>query len=602
MINSLLKSTWAVVLIIIAIGFVTHSAILSGPFKVMDDEISIVYNEQIRSFTHLGEIFKSSFFGGNSYYRPLVTVSFLLEYQFFKLNPFYYNLTNLLLHLGTAIVLFLFLSLFYQRRDLSFFVALLFAIHPIHWEAVSNIAGRSILLCGFFYVLSIYYYARARLHEESSSYWKSILVFVCSMLSKEVGVTIPIVLVCYEFFVNPLENTNVLSRSTKRGLAPYFALALVYFFIRQSLNITNVFKWDSILELLLGIVTFVRISFVYLRAMIFPYDLHFDRSYAYFQSLTQPGAMLSIFFAFIVVTGLLVFRQRIKGVNKFFMSWVFIILLPTSQIVPIRAHGNFAAAAEHFLYLPAIGLLFLYVTFADLLFEKAKEKRMMSKWSQFIIVSFFLVFFIILSNVQNRVSAHPVNMFAQSIQYNPTNTRVRTSYALALASIRDFQGAEKQFRQVLEAEPFNDRARIGLGKSLCDQKKCWEAILEYEKVSSTASPDLLALVKNNLQLTYKIAIAQYEYQLIGRPYDYDIHFSLGVVHTKAGNTERAIKHYEKAIDLNPEHKNALFNLASLCESIDQKDKALKYFQHIVTLDVEDYMKSYAESRIIKLSH
>jgi len=137
---------------IVLLGVIGHAFMLGGHFKTMDDEVSIVANEQIKNFANIGSIFQNSFFGGKAYYRPLVAVSFMVEYHLFGLKPFFFNLTNLIFHLGTSIILFLLISILTQRREIGLFVALLFVIHPIHWEAVSNIAGRAIILCGFWYL------------------------------------------------------------------------------------------------------------------------------------------------------------------------------------------------------------------------------------------------------------------------------------------------------------------------------------------------------------------------------------------------------------------------------------------------------------------
>ena len=75
-----------------------YSFMLHAPFRGMDDFTSIVENQDIRDFKNLPRIFTGSFFGDKSYYRPLVSFTYMLEYHAFGLNAFWYNLDNVLLH------------------------------------------------------------------------------------------------------------------------------------------------------------------------------------------------------------------------------------------------------------------------------------------------------------------------------------------------------------------------------------------------------------------------------------------------------------------------------------------------------------------------
>ena len=150
--DQIIQKPILVLFLIVVLIFTAYSFVLSAPFKTMDDQVSIVDNENIKSFGNTGKIFKTAFFGDRSYYRPLVALSFMIEYHFFGLKPVFYYLTNIFLHcLNTLLVFFLVMRLL-RDRPLTYGVTLLFAIHPIHWEAVANIPGRSILLSAFFYL------------------------------------------------------------------------------------------------------------------------------------------------------------------------------------------------------------------------------------------------------------------------------------------------------------------------------------------------------------------------------------------------------------------------------------------------------------------
>ena len=91
----LFNSTPGHIFLIAALTFAAYSFMVTGTFKSMDDNFSIVNNPQITSFVHAKALLTQSFFGGNSYYRPLISLSFMTEYHFFKLNPYYYYLNKI---------------------------------------------------------------------------------------------------------------------------------------------------------------------------------------------------------------------------------------------------------------------------------------------------------------------------------------------------------------------------------------------------------------------------------------------------------------------------------------------------------------------------
>jgi len=158
LIKSVLNHNIGLVCIVILLGFLAHSCMLTGTFKTLDDDISIINNEDIKDFANTGKIFTSSYFGGKHYYRPLVALSYMIEYHFVGLRSFYYNLTNLTFHLSIAVTVFFLIVLILKDRSIAFFTSLLFAIHPIQWEAVSNISGRAVILSTFLTMNAFFFY------------------------------------------------------------------------------------------------------------------------------------------------------------------------------------------------------------------------------------------------------------------------------------------------------------------------------------------------------------------------------------------------------------------------------------------------------------
>ena len=131
-------------LFFVCLGFLVYGNSLDGEF-IGDDMVLIVQNSNVQEFSikSICRLFSLSFFdvttsmgriippeGG--YYRPVCMVSYLLDYAVWKDIPFGYHLTNIILHIASSVLLFLFLQLMRKRTSLSFIVSTVFFIHPIH--------------------------------------------------------------------------------------------------------------------------------------------------------------------------------------------------------------------------------------------------------------------------------------------------------------------------------------------------------------------------------------------------------------------------------------------------------------------------------------
>jgi len=562
-----------------ALTFSIYSFAVNGAFKTMDDESSIVRNEKIRSFKNLPEVMTSSFFNDNFYYRPLVTVSFMKEYFFFNLNPVPYYINNIFLHIFNTLLVF---GIIYQltRREMSALaVAFLFALHPIHWEAVSNIPGRAILLCAFYYFSSLFFFLLSDRKKIFS--YLSLFSFLLALLCKESAGVLPLLLFALLYFLKQKREGPWLANLFKT-IAPYFVVIAGYLVVRKILGITNIFTWRSPQEYVLGFITFLDSVIIDLRLLLFPVDLYFDRSHPVFLNFTEPGVFWTV--AFFVGLGVLIWKKRnvFTGLEKFMIAWFFIELFPVSQIVStIGVQPGYISAAEHFLYTPSVGFFALIVLF----YERFKARNVFAKWLSPAVLNFmvggFMTFLVLLTVQYSLYSSAEILMFERTLSINPTNTRIRNSLALAYAKHNRFEEAEKSFREVLKREPLNDRARIGLGKALCDQGKYWDGIREYEKAQEPGR--LKDLLEENMRSTLLFLVSRYEHILLKDPENARAYHSLGVVYSKLGNPNKAVANYERALSFNPNLKDSVFNLASTHEILGSREKAITLYQQVLMM-------------------
>jgi tetratricopeptide (TPR) repeat protein len=582
-----MKTRRGIILSLILLGIIAHVFALQGSFKTMDDEMTIVNNDRIKSLRHFKEILTESFFGGGTYYRPAVTLSHLLEYHLVGLNPFFYYLTNLLLHLGNSIVLFFIFQIFLKKDCLSFAAALLFAVHPLQGEAVSNIAGRSNLLCAFGYLTAFLFHVHYVEKKRPCDLVFAVIFFLLALLSKEPAVTLPAVFVCFEMWGHRQRKNasqTLFSREAVLRLLPYFLWTAGYLLLRRFLGIANMIFWPSLKMHVLGSATFLRGVMTYLRLFFLPVDLHFDRAVAYFTSFADTQLWATVLVMMTLIGVVWTFRRRWSRRVKFFFAWFWLTLLPTAQIVPLPAHAGYAALAEHFLYLPLAGLIAITVLVCSHVFRMAHSRGLVS-WPviRFMCAGFF-VYFILIAIGQSVQSARELAMFEKSLRYNPRNTRVRISYALALAKVKLFQEAEGEFRKVLGAEPWDVRARIGLGKALCDQGKCLEAIDEYERITDAGSMN--DLLQTNLSYTYEVVIAQYKNRIAREPRNAPLYYSLGIMYARLNRTGEAVAQYKKGVRLSPRERPLLYNLAAALETQGRFKEAVFYFRRVIALAEE----------------
>ncbi len=201
---------WIAVVVLVAATIAAYSNTFHSPF-VFDDAHDIVQNYSIRRLRPLSQVFLAES-GGKTYVqsRPVVNLTFALNYATAKLNPFQYHVTNLAIHVLAGLALFgiarrtLRLPSLAERyagvaTPLAFAMAAMWVLHPLQTQAVTYVTQRYESLMGLFYLLSLY----CAIRSDSSGHgrwWAAGSVAAClaSMGCKEVAVSIPLVILLYD--------------------------------------------------------------------------------------------------------------------------------------------------------------------------------------------------------------------------------------------------------------------------------------------------------------------------------------------------------------------------------------------------------------------
>ncbi|GFY72826.1 protein O-mannosyl-transferase TMTC2 [Trichonephila inaurata madagascariensis] len=177
---------------------------------------AIQTNQDLLPTTPISQLLADDFWGtpmahsgSHKSYRPLCVLSFRLNYWFGGLDPWGYHFINVMLHSMVTLLFTKLATLMFLGNRFPVIVAgLLFAVHPIHTEAVAGIVGRADVGACLFFLLSMFSYMKycdLRIREHSMKRWiylyGSLILATCSMLSKEQGITVIGVLIIYEVFI-----------------------------------------------------------------------------------------------------------------------------------------------------------------------------------------------------------------------------------------------------------------------------------------------------------------------------------------------------------------------------------------------------------------
>jgi len=330
-------------LLIIVSGFFVYSNTLDGKF-IWDDYGLVEDNLYIRSPKYIPDIFAENIGSGAQnvygFYQPFQILTYILDYYFWKLNPFSYHLTNILFHILVTLSLYWFVFLISKDWFTSLISAIFFIIHPIHTEAVSYISGRAEILSCLFILSSCIFYIR---FTQKKNILYGILVlfsFIVSLLSKENALVLPLLIgvYCYTFR----------KKVHKEILMPAVGIILVYIVIRsvfldihlphRTIDTTSV---ERIPRFFSAIASYIGLLFL-------PFDLHMDYGSTIY-SISEPSVVLGLMTTLILLFSAFKIKERNRIVS-FSIFFFFVGLLPVSNIYPINAY-----MAEHWLYLPSVG-------------------------------------------------------------------------------------------------------------------------------------------------------------------------------------------------------------------------------------------------------
>ena len=644
-----------IVLTIIIYAKSIHAGLLYG----WDDNVYVSNNHDITdlSFHGLKHLFSGFYV---NCYLPLTMLTYALEYKFFGLNPAVYHIDNILLHLLNTILVFFFVkSLFsslstpYSMLPTAFFCTLLFAVHPMHVESVAWVSERKDLLYTFFFLASLIFYLKhikketqdtsikTQKNQHSTFCFLSLLMFLFSLLSKSMAVTLPVVLLLIDYLKARLKFNTIYSILTTRYLLeklPFFILALIFGVI--AVISQRVYDPSNFNEYVLN-KTFIDTFFMFTYSIAFyivnlvapfnlspihPFPIKFDGflPLEYYLSSLFIGGLLYLFLRIIKrTTNNELQRTLIFGI-LFFMITISVVL-----IVPV----GYALVAERYTYVPYLGFFFIIGSFADSKIARLKGSEInlqIFKSFNLLIVLAFCVMFSVLTFSRVDIWKDGITLFTDVIEKHPDVSIAYNTRGCAKNNTGDFKGALEDFNKAIALVPgyataYNNRgwaktntndlngAMEDFNKAIalnpdyetafCNRGGLKEkfndfngAVEDLNKAISMSLDDAIAYSNRGWAKTmmhdYTGAIDDFNKAIALSPGLAMAYSNRGLAKANSGDFKSAMDDYDKAIILNPSLVIAYVYRGSLKGNMNDFAGALKDFDKAISFNASDAMGYY----------
>lgn len=419
---------------------ITYANVLGGDF--LFDDYNVIVNE---SQVHSWEAWLTSLGNG---IRPLLKFSYTLNWTM-GTGVVGFHLLNLLIHLVNVYLVYRLASEFVlnlkQHETLDFvplFTALLFAVHPIHTEAVSYICGRSSSLMAMFYLAGLLCYGIGRRRDDRRYlYFATPLFFLLALGVKETAVTFPFALLLWE--ISCSKNRQFVFKA----LWPNWAV-LVFVVVFFLFNDSYFSQMERSVQLngLSGNLATQLSGFVYLmQQLTLPLWLNIDPDLPLLHDLSAATLPLVIT---LVMFGLMIVTWHRRPWISFALAWVMLHLIPLYLVLP-----RIDIANERQLYLVSWPLLLVIAIELGLLLHGKNWK---------IFASATLLACIALTLSRNQDYRNEITLWEDTVTKSPNKARVHNNLGYAYLLAQRKKEARREFTTALQLDPQLYQARYNL--------------------------------------------------------------------------------------------------------------------------------------------
>ena len=613
-----------VCIILAAITFAVFGQTLRYEFINYDDQVYVYENPAVTQGLTLSGVAWAFTTSYSAYWHPLTWLSHMLDCQLWGLNAGNHHLTNVLFHAANALLLFMVLR---RMTGLhpgegvgtaavpadtlwpSAFVAAMFAIHPLNVESVAWVAERKNVLSTFFWLLTLWAYARyaqkqSRVEGRGSragsgslaldprrwtlDYGLVLLFFALGLMSKPMLVTLPFVLLLLDYW--PLgrvtgdewrvtsDKNPGFQPSTKRILrlvfekVPFLLLAVassvVTYLGQKSEGFMMTFE-----QIPLGVrLAKVPVNYVtYLRNTIWPEGLAIPYLYPTAFPVI-PVVLCTLLLGGVTLLVLWVARTRPYAAVGWF--WFLGTLVPVIGLVQVGG----TPVADRFTYVPQIGLYLAAAwTVRDWTVTWRYRRQVLGVAATLVITALMVCAWKQTSYWRNSES-----LWRHSLACISDNVIGHNNLGNALLNKGSVDEAIAHLQKALQIKPDFAEAHYNLGNALFNKGSVDEAIAHFQ-MALQIKPDYAEAHKNLGDALLKKgsvdeAIAHFQMALQIKPDFPEAHNNLGNALLQTGNVDEAIAHFQMALQINPDFAEAHNNLGNALFNKGRVDEAITHFQ------------------------
>ncbi|REJ96723.1 MAG: tetratricopeptide repeat protein [Planctomycetota bacterium] len=583
------------------LAFLVYANSLHVPFH-FDDQQSILDNryvhidawdwQQLRDVLTIGRID-----GGHA--RPLAYLSFAVNYYFAERSestsrphPFGFHVVNVAIHAICGMLVYLLTLITVrlwgrQRGDvpaaefsyylMALFAGCLFVAHPIQTQAVTYIVQRMTSMATMFYLGSLLYYVVGRLCERSALRWicwvAAVVCAVAALATKQIAVTLPVVIFLYEWFFFRDLDFRWLRRALLRYIVPVAVLltivALLYTGGDPLARVRRGYEKRNF-TMAQRLYTQPRVVMFYLSLVAYPEPsrlslLHYP---AYSDSLLDPPTSLLsliVLVGFLLLAIVLARQQRIVA---FGILWFFLNLVLESSFIALEM------VYEHRLYLPLFGVV---LALAYLLFALVP-----TRWQAWAVVAATLmVAYCANGTVQRNNGWHdPLRFWKDQVERTEklsprarednrvTIARTYNNYFLMLT-----RASTKDGRPETQAETEARQA---------EARRALEQALEFDPEYAVSHYNLAVIYEGEGELSQ--AIAEYGRAVEFEPNYASAYYRRGRIHQRLGQHDKAIEDFTLALECPGEFPQAHYYRAKAYVVREEFELAVEDFTALINLE------------------
>jgi tetratricopeptide (TPR) repeat protein len=642
---------WGRIAIIVVAAFLAYAPSITGGF-IMDDDLLLTSNPLIKAADGLFYFWCTT---KSPEYYPITNSMFWIEWRLWGMDPIGYHVTNLILHIVEALLIWLIL-----RRMLipgAFLAAVIFTVHPVNVESVAWIAQLRNVMAMLFFLLSILWYLKyatsktiACMGSASSQggprgrvsscvapafwYWLSLTAFLLAMLSKGSVAILPVLLLGIVWWLRPLTWRDMIR--TVPFFAATIALTIVHVWC-QTHGSGEIIRNATFVERLLGA---GGVVWFYLYKAILPINLAFI--YPQWHIGTgNPLWWLSLLAAIALTVVLWLYRRGRSRPLLFVWGFFCVALLPVMGFTDV-GFMQYSLVADHYQHIAIIGVIALAAAGWSLCHQQARGKVSWAHDVFAFVLTGILVYltwqqcglyrdaitlyqaglvknttsWMLQYNLGNEFFhtghlSESVEHFKKSLALKPDYFEPHNNLAAALNMLGQYPQSIEYSQQSLKVKSDNPDALSNLGVSLVRLGRPQEAIVEFKralrlKADNPGVHNNLGNVLVDVGRTQE-AIEEFKLALRQKPDYAEAHINLGIALNNLGLTQEAIDHYRQALQLKPDSIEAHANLAMAYAQTGQSSEAIvsarkaiqlarSQGQTAIAVKMESWLESYRAGR------